>query len=146
MCPYGAFSANDGSKTLVACQAEREWVRFCEHVLQDKDFASHPQAETNVVRVANRAFVEEKIESVTSKISREEFHARLRKADIAFGAVNTMPELSELGALRRITVGTPGGDISYPAPAVIRGQARDDYGPAPAYDEHGAKVRAEFGG
>jgi len=144
MCPYGAFSSNDGSRTLVACQAEREWHRFCEHVLLDKDFASHPQAETNVIRVANRAFVEGKIEAVTSQLSRDEFHARLRKADIAFGAVNTMPELSLHGALRRITVGTPGGPISHPAPPAIRGEARDDYGPSPAYDEHGTKIREEF--
>ncbi len=144
MCPYGAFPANDGSQTLVACQAEREWHRFCEHVLLDKDFASHPQAETNVIRVANRPFVEGKIESVTKNISREEFHARLRKADIAFGAVNTMPELSVHGALRRITIGTPNGKITHPAPPTIRGEPRDDYGPSPAYDEHGAKIRQEF--
>lgn len=146
MCPYGAFSANDGSKTLVACQAEREWHRFCEHVLQDKEFANHPKAVLNVKRVENRAFVEGKIEEVTSQISREEFHARLRKADIAFGAVNTMPDLSVHGALKRITVGTPNGPISYPAPPTIRGEARDDYGPAPGYDEHGARIRAEFTG
>lgn len=146
MCPYGAFSANDGSKTLVACQAEREWHRFCEHVLQDKEFANHPKAALNVKRVENRAFVEGKIEEVTSQISREEFHARLRKADIAFGAVNTMPDLSVHGALKRITVGTPNGPISYPAPPTTRGAARDDYGPAPGYDEHGARIRAEFMG
>ena len=145
MCPYGAFSANDGSKTLVACQAEREWHRFCEHVLQDKDFANHPKAAVNVKRVENRAFVESRIEEVTSQISRDEFHARLRKADIAFGAVNTMPDLSVHGALQRITVGTPNGPISYPAPPATRGAPRDDYGPAPGYDEHGGKIRAEFG-
>ena len=145
MCPYGAFSASDGSKTLVACQAEREWHRFCEHVLQDKDFANHPKAAVNVKRVENRAFVESRIEEVTSQISRDEFHARLRKADIAFGAVNTMPDLSVHGALQRITVGTPNGPISYPAPPATRGAPRDDYGPAPGYDEHGGKIRAEFG-
>ncbi len=145
MSPYGAFSDSSGFKTLVACQNEREWVRFCEFVLQDKEFASHPKASSNVIRVDNRAFVEGRIEETTSQISREEFHARLRQADIAFGAVNTMPELSVHGALQRITVGTPNGDISFPAPPAIRGEARDDYGPAPGYDEHGPKIRAEFG-
>jgi len=58
MCPYGAFSSNDGSKTLVACQNEREWVRFCEYVLEDSDFAGHPQAAGNVGRVEHRAFIE----------------------------------------------------------------------------------------
>jgi crotonobetainyl-CoA:carnitine CoA-transferase CaiB-like acyl-CoA transferase len=144
MCPYGAFSASDGSKTLVACQNEREWVRFCEFVLQDKGFASDPKAESNVLRVEHRDFVEGQIEATTSKLSRDEFHGRLREADIAFGAVNTMPELSVHGALRRITIGTPNGDISAPAPPTTRGGARDDYGPAPAYDEHGGKVRKEF--
>jgi crotonobetainyl-CoA:carnitine CoA-transferase CaiB-like acyl-CoA transferase len=144
MCPYGAFPSNDGSRTLVACQNEREWVRFCEHVLQDPDFARDPKAETNVIRVENRAYVEGRIEQTTSQISRDEFHARLRKGDIAYGAVNTIPDVSKHGALRRITVGTPNGNISYAAPAVIRGAARDDYGPAPGYDQHGTKIREEF--
>ncbi|MCA8927371.1 MAG: CoA transferase [Alphaproteobacteria bacterium] len=146
MCPYGAFPTSDGSRTLVACQNEREWQRFCEHVLQDKAFAKHPQAETNVVRVANRPFVEGRIEETTRQITREEFHARLRQGDIAYGAVNEIPDVSRHGALRRITVGTPNGDISYPAPPTIRGEARDDYGPAPGYDEHGARLRSEFAG
>lgn len=146
MCPYGAFPTSEGARTLVACQNEREWQRFCEFVLQDKTFASDPKAATNVIRVANRAYVEARIEETTRTITREEFHSRLRAGDLAYGAVNTIPDVSKHGALRRITVGSPGGDISYPAPAVIRGQARDDYGPAPAYDEHGARVRAEFGG
>jgi len=144
MCPYGAFSSSDGSKTLVACQNEREWVRFCEHVLHDPGFAKDPRAETNVIRVANRSYVEGRIEESTRQITREEFHARLRQGDIAYGAVNTIPDVSQHGALRRITVGTPNGEISYPAPAAIRGEPRDDYGPAPGYDEHGMKIREEF--
>lgn len=144
MCPYGAFPASDGSRTLVACQNEREWVRFCEHVLRNPDFAKDPKAETNVIRVANRAYVEGRIEEATRQISQEEFHARLRAGDIAYGAVNGVPEVSTHGALQRITVGTPNGAISYPAPPAIRGEARDDYGPAPGYDEHGSKIRKEF--
>jgi hypothetical protein len=48
---------------------------------------------------ASNSAAGEKIESVTSAISRGEFHVRRRKADITFGAVNTMPDLSVHGAL-----------------------------------------------
>ena len=93
---------------------------------------------------ASNTALSSRAEETTAAISRETFHERLRAADIAFGAVNTMPDLSRHGALRRITVGTPNGDIAMPAPAVVRGKARDDYGPAPGYDEHGTRIRREF--
>jgi formyl-CoA transferase len=46
--------------------------------------------------------------------------------------------------LRRITVGTPSGPVSYPAPAQRNAATSRQYGAVPALGEHSEKVRAEF--
>jgi itaconate CoA-transferase len=46
--------------------------------------------------------------------------------------------------LRRITIGTPSGPVSYPAPAERRASASRHYGPVPALGEHTENARAEF--
>jgi formyl-CoA transferase len=68
---------------------------------------------------------------------------QVARPDIAFARVNTPAELARHPHLRRITIGTPSGPVSYPAPAEQRSAARH-YGPVPAIGEHTAKVRAEF--
>ncbi len=47
-------------------------------------------------------------------------------------------------SLRRISVETPSGEVSYPAPAAIRDQPRS-YGRVPSLGEHTEKIRKEFG-
>jgi formyl-CoA transferase len=69
---------------------------------------------------------------------------KLAAADIAFARVNTAADLSRHPHLRRITVGTPSGPVSYPAPAELRGSTSRHYGAVPALGEHSERVRAEF--
>jgi formyl-CoA transferase len=70
---------------------------------------------------------------------------KLAAADIAFARVNTPAELSHHPHLRRITVGTPSGPVTYPAPPRNIDASRR-YGAVPAVGEHTDKVRAEFMG
>ena len=70
---------------------------------------------------------------------------KLEAADIAFARVNDVAGLIAHPHLRRISVETPSGPVSYPAPAPIRDQPRS-YGRMPALGEHTEKVRKEFGG
>src|SRR5205814_389522 len=66
---------------------------------------------------------------------------KLAAADIAFGRVNGPGELARHPHLRRITIGSPGGLLSYPAPAAQwAGEARN-YGPVPGIGEHSEKIR-----
>jgi formyl-CoA transferase len=74
----------------------------------------------------------------------EELTAKLAKADIAFARVSDPEILRTHPHLRRITVGSPSGPVSYPAPAPLRAGEPRHYGPVPALGEHTAKVRAEF--
>jgi alkylation response protein AidB-like acyl-CoA dehydrogenase len=62
------------------------------------------------------------------------------RADIAFAHVNDLAALSRHPHLRRITIETPGGDVSYPAPAPIFIGAPRQYGPAPAIGEHSSAI------
>jgi crotonobetainyl-CoA:carnitine CoA-transferase CaiB-like acyl-CoA transferase len=62
----------------------------------------------------------------------------LARADVAFAAVNDMAALSAHPHLRRITVQTPAGQVSFPAPAPIFRGATRSYGPVPDVGEHRA--------
>ena len=65
---------------------------------------------------------------------------KLEAADIAFARVNDVAGFIAHPHLRRISVETPSGPVSYPAPAPIRDQPRS-YGRIPALGEHTEKVR-----
>ena len=79
----------------------------------------------------------------SARSTRIALEQKLAAADIAFARVNGPAELARHPHLRRITVGTPSGPVSYPAPAE-HGAASRRYGPVPALGEHTEKVRAEF--
>jgi itaconate CoA-transferase len=53
-------------------------------------------------------------------------------ADVAFATVNDMEGLARHPHLRRITVETPNGPVSYPAPAPIFADELRSYGPVPS--------------
>ena len=62
----------------------------------------------------------------------EEASTALLKADVAFASVSDMQRLSQHPHLRRITVETPNGPVSYPAPAAVISGEQQSYGPVPA--------------
>ena len=68
---------------------------------------------------------------------------RLEDADIAFGEVNTMADLTVHPHLRRIEVDTPRGVITYSAPAAIFVGEPRSYGRVPAIGEHEEMPKAK---
>ena len=66
----------------------------------------------------------------------------LAAADIAFARVNDTALLATHPHLRRVTIATPSGPVSHPAPP--RSQTSRQFGPVPALGEHTAAVREEF--
>jgi crotonobetainyl-CoA:carnitine CoA-transferase CaiB-like acyl-CoA transferase len=84
-----------------------------------------------VDRVKNRAATDKVVADLFGALSREQLIARLDKADIAYGEVNSSAELSKHPHLRRIDVDTAGGRITMPAPAaIVVGETRS-YRPVP---------------
>ncbi len=141
--PYGAFRSRDGVDILISIQSVREWRVLAEKVLGDRALAADPAFATNVERVKRRALTDGKVAKTFAAHDAESLEQKLAAADIAFARVNGPAELARHPHLRRITVGTPSGPVSYPAPAQRHAASRN-YGPVPALGEHTERVRAEF--
>jgi itaconate CoA-transferase len=142
--PYGAFRSQDGIDILISIQSDREWRILANKVLGDAALAADPKCATNVERVKRRAETDGRVASVFATHDADALEQKLAAADIAFARVNTPADLSRHPHLRRITVGTPSGPVSYPAPAERRASSTRRYGPVPAVGEHTEKARAEF--
>jgi itaconate CoA-transferase len=141
--PYGAFRSRDGIAILISIQNDREWRVLAEKVLGDATLAADPSFATNVERVKRRDETDGSVGKAFRMLDAAVLEQKLAAADIAFARVNTPADLSRHPHLRRITVGTPRGPVSYPAPprSVEAGRR---YGPVPAVGQHTDKVRAEF--
>jgi len=135
IAPYGVFRSKDGKDILISIQSEREWKILCAKVLGNADLASDPRLVNGVERVRNRAFTDQTVSDIFGALSRDELLKRLTDADIAFAEVNTMADLTTHPHLRRITVNTPNGEVSYPAPAAIWVDAPRSYGAVPGIGE-----------
>jgi itaconate CoA-transferase len=144
IAPYGAFPTRDGVIVLIAVQSDREWRVLAEKILGDPALAADPRFATNIARVQRRAETDGKVAAVTSALDAHALMQKLAAADIAFAGVNDVAALARHPHLRRITVGTPSGPVSYPAPAKRRASTSRRYGPVPALGEHTETVRAEF--
>lgn len=145
IAPYGAFACGDGREVVVAVQNEREWRRFCERVLESADTASDPRFVTNTLRCDNRGALDELILEVFGGLDADALVARLASADIAYGAVNGVADLSIHPQLRRIEVTTATGPVSMPAPPWRwDNDVSSNHAATPSLDAHGGAIRAEF--
>lgn len=144
IAPYGAYQCAADEMIVIAIQNEREWQRFCKQVLEQEWLGTDARFVDNTARCANRLALDSCIEQVFSKLERSQLAGRLRDAQIAFGALNTLADLQRHAQLRRQTVVTPSGDIELVAPpARLSGGARP-FGAVPEPGEHSAAIRAEF--
>ena len=142
--PYGAFHSRDGVDILISIQSDREWRVLAEKVLGDRRARPPTRTSPPMSSASNAAReTDGKVAAVFAALRRERLEQKLAAADIAFARVNGPAELARHPHLRRITVGTPSGPVSYPAPAQRHAASRN-YGPVPALGEHTEKVRAEF--
>ena len=144
IAPYGAFPTRDSVDILIGIQNDREWRALAAKVLGAAELAADPRFATNVARVARRSETDGKVSDVTRTLDAETLMQKLADAEIAFARVNTTADLARHPHLRRISVATPHGPVSYPAPAEARASMARHYGPVPALGQHTEKVRAEF--
>ncbi len=144
IAPYGAYECANGELILIAVQNQREWRRLCDQVLQNPELAEDKRVSDNVARLANRGFLDNEIKAVLSNISREKVKELLSSAKIAFGAVNTIRDVSSHPALRLISTDTPEGRIKVMAPpAQVKGEYSDVLA-VPEIGQHTDSIRAEF--
>ena len=131
IAPYGVFYPQSGAPLLIAIQSDREWALFCNAFLQDSALATDPRFSSNVARVANRAATDAVVAAGFARFTADEAIACLTQANIAMASVNDMQALSQHPHLSRITVDTPNGPVSLPAPAARFDGIDRSYGPVP---------------
>lgn len=91
--PYGPFPTGDGGSVMLGLQNEREWVNFCEKVLQQPVLATDARFAGNAQRVAQRATLREIIVDAFQPLTAAQVVERLEAAQIANARVNTMEEV-----------------------------------------------------
>ncbi|MBL6600802.1 MAG: CoA transferase [Alphaproteobacteria bacterium] len=142
--PYGAYECAKGELILIAVQNQREWRRLCAEVLGKPDLADDPRVADNPARLANREYLNSEINAVFSSKPRDEVRALLKKAQIAFGAVNSIADVSKHPALRKIPTDTPAGRIEVMAPPAHFVGEEIEALSVPTIGQHSEALRAEF--
>ena len=147
--PYGPFPAGDGRNVMLGLQNEREWVAFCNAVLEQPALATDERFASNSRRVANREALRALIVQAFAALTTEQVVQRLEQAQIANAAVNEMRDVwahPQLQARQRWTeVDTPAG----PIPALLPPGRTDAYTPrmdgVPGLGQHADAILQELG-
>jgi itaconate CoA-transferase len=147
--PYGPFDAGDGKIVMLGLQNEREWVVFCERVLQRPGLATEPRFASNPLRVESRAALRAIIHEVFSTLTAEQIVDRLEAAQIANARANDMHEVwrhAQLLARDRLTqVDTPVGPVAALWPPALPASFEPRMDPIPAVGQHTDALLAELG-
>ncbi|OYY55188.1 MAG: CoA transferase, partial [Polynucleobacter sp. 24-46-87] len=147
--PYGPFKSGDGGTVMLGLQNEREWVLFCEIVLDNPLLAKDERFDKNFKRNESRADLLVIIDACFSKLTTDQVIAKLDQAQIANARLNDMQGLwshEQLKARNRwIDVGSPAG----PIPAMLPPGLNDSYqyrmDPIPAVGQHTDSILTEIG-
>ena len=143
--PYGVFKSRDGADILISIQNDREWRVLAEKVMGDAALAADPGFATVIQRANRRSDTDGRVQAAFGSLDVAELEKKLAAADIAYARVNDTSLLAKHPHLRRITVDTPSGPASLPAPAPVRSGEPRHYGAVPALGQHTEMVRKEFG-
>jgi crotonobetainyl-CoA:carnitine CoA-transferase CaiB-like acyl-CoA transferase len=142
--PYGPFDAGHAvgqpGTVMLGLQNEREWLLFCEGVLEQPGLAVDERFNTNSKRSAARAELRAEIDRVFAQLTPAQVIARLEKARIANASVNDMAGLwahPQLRARGRWTeVATPAGPVPALWPVGRPGAQDSCMDAVPAVGEH----------
>ena len=80
---------------FIVIQNGREWIRFCESVLERPEMAADPRFCTNANRVENLEELKKLINESFHTNPREALIAKLQAAEIACGNINNIADLSK---------------------------------------------------
>jgi itaconate CoA-transferase len=147
--PYGPFPVGDGNTIMLGLQNEREWVIFCEKVIEQKALAIDPEFDNNTKRTANRARLRAVIVELFSKMTIAQVEQKLEEAQIANARVNEMKDVwahPQLKARNRWTeVQSPVGLLPALLPPATNNQFDARMDPIPGIGEHTQAILKELG-
>jgi itaconate CoA-transferase len=147
--PYGPFKAGDGGTVMLGLQNEREWVQFCEVVLENTALSQDERFDKNFKRNEKRTELLAIIDACFKNLTTNELIDRLERAQIANARLNDMKGLwkhEQLKARDRWSqVQTPAGNI----PALLPPGQNNSYDyrmdPIPAVGQHTNSILRELG-
>jgi len=145
IAPYGAYPCADGKLLLIAVQNEREWQRLCADILDDAALAVRPGFSSNRERVENRAAVDRAVGGALAMRDREVNSRRLADAGIAYGRLSDLDDLAAHPQNQFICIKTENGPVELLAPGSVVSGRQERYGAVPSLNEHGDRIRSEFG-
>ncbi len=146
IAPYGVFKIRDGADILISIQSDREW-----RVLAEKVHGRQGARRRSGFRHQHRAGEAPRRDRRPGRRGVRRARCRRAGGEARGGRHRLRPRqrhrrsLRAHPHLRRITIGSPSGPLSYPAPAALWAGEPRKYGPVPAIGEHSDKIRAEFG-
>ena len=95
VAPYGPFETRGSDVVYLGLQNEREWVTFCERVLERPELSTDPRFASNTARVDNMSDLHAAIDDVFSGLGAAEVIGRLELASIAHAHLNTLFQFAE---------------------------------------------------
>jgi len=149
IAPYELFVSGDGDEIYLAIQNEREWVNFCEIVLERSDVGLDPRFATNATRVLHRPALRELIAGVFGGLPSEILIDRLEFAGIASARRNPVAEFLQHPQLlerdRWRTIESPVGPIHALLPPVQMDGVDPVMGAVPGLGQHTEPILRELG-
>lgn len=140
IAPYGAFRTSDGHDVLLAVQSEREWRKFCSHILQDDTAAEDERFATMSARVANRQDLQTLVGDRIGALELSEVVTMLDGAQIANARVTPATELARHPQLqdrqRWREVDSPVGPVAALIPPGLPRGVEPRMDPVPALGAH----------
>jgi crotonobetainyl-CoA:carnitine CoA-transferase CaiB-like acyl-CoA transferase len=147
--PYGPFQAGDGGTVMLGLQNEREWVQFCEFVLENPALALDERFDKNFKRNEKRVELLVIIDQCFSQLTTEQVIAKLEKAQIANARLNDMKGLWNHQQLkdrdRWVVVDTPAGSIPALLPPGLNNSYDYRMDLIPSVGEHTDTILKELG-
>ncbi len=144
IAPYGVYAGKDARPIMLAVQNEREWARFCAKILGQAELAQDARFHTNSQRVANRADLNGLIAMAFADLDREGIVAKLEAAEIAYGRISSIGDLSVHPQNRYVEIETPAGPVRMLGSGILCDGAMGTLGPIPSLGQHTDAVLAEF--
>ena len=147
--PYGPFKAGDGGTVMLGLQNDREWVLFCEVVLENPTLAKDVRFDKNFKRNEKRDELLSIIDACFSKLTTEQVIAKLDQAQIANARLNDMQGLwnhDQLKARDRwVQVDSPAGLVPAMLPPGSNNSFDYRMDAIPAVGQHTNAILSELG-
>ena len=147
--PYGPFPSGDGKTVMLGLQNEREWVTFCEQVLQQPALANDARFSSNSLRSSARKALYAIISDAFSSLTAEQVTERLENAQIANARLNEMKDIWEHAQLRARERWTEVASPVGPIPALLPPGASSGWDARmdaiPALGEHTDAILSSLG-